>query len=336
MTVNRRVLLTSRPVAIAQAGDFTLDAAALEPPQEGEILVRNAMLSVDPAMRGWTVASGGHGTPLPLGSVMRALASGHVVESRHPEFAVGDVVTGWFGWQEYARVPASAVVRKVLEADLPLSASLGVLGINGVTAYLAMTEFGMPKPGDRVLVSTAAGSVGSAAGQIARMAGARTVGIAGGPVKTALCLDAFGYDAAVDYKAPDWQERLDAACSDGVDVYFDNTAGPIADAAYQRLAVGGRVVLCGLASIQSWEPPPSGPRIERAFLTRRARLAGFALFDWMHRYEETVLHLAGLVRDGRIAYREDVLDGLEACPDALAGLYRGDNLGKRLIRLQGG
>ena len=333
MTANRRVLLSSRPTAVAQASDFTIVEAAVEAPEEGEILVRNTVLSVEPAMRGWTLASANYSAPVQLGSVMRALATGHVVESRHPDYAPGDAVTGWFGWQDYARVPASAVVRKVLETDLPLSLSLGVLGINGVTAYLALTELGLPKAGETVLVSTAAGSVGSAVGQIAKVHGCRTVGIAGGPVKAQLCRDAFGYDAALDYKAAGWAAQLDEACPNGVDVYFDNTAGAISDAAYPRLAVGGRVVVCGTASIQSWDPVPTGPRVERVLLMKRARMAGFVMFDWMHRYEETVGTLAGLVRDGRLAYREDVLEGIEACPDALAGLYRGENLGKRLIRL---
>lgn len=333
MATNRRVLLTARPDGVAQASHFSLDEAPVERPGEGEILVRNSVLSVEPAMRGWTTAGPNYSEPVAIGAVMRALASGHVVESRHPDYAPGDAVTGWFGWQELARVSAAAVVRKVIETDLPLSLSLGVLGINGVTAHLALTGIGEPKPGETVVVSTAAGSVGSAAGQIAKIHGCRTVGIAGGPVKTQLCLDAFGYDAALDYKSEGWAAGLDAACPDGVDIYYDNTCGPISDAVYPRLAVRSRVVLCGTASIQSWSPVPTGPRVERYLLVKRARMQGFVMFDHMHQYEASVAQLAEWVRDGRLAYAEDVLDGLEACPDALAGLYRGDNLGKRLIRL---
>jgi NADPH-dependent curcumin reductase CurA len=224
-------------------------------------------------------------------------------------------------------------MRKIVETDLPRSLALGVLGLNGVTALLALTLIGEPKPGDHVLVSTAAGSVGSAVGQIAKILGCRTIGIAGGAQKVAQCLNLFGYDAAIDYKAPALAEALDAACPNGVQVYFDNTAGAISDAVYPRLAVGARVVICGTASIASWDPWPTGPRVERHLLVKRARVQGFVIFDHMARYEASVATLAGWVRAGQLRYEEDILDGLESCPDALAGLYRGENKGKRLIRL---
>jgi NADPH-dependent curcumin reductase CurA len=284
-------------------------------------------------MRGWIADTGNYSAAVELQSVMRALAVGEVVESRHADFRAGDVVTGWFGWQELAVVDASAVMRKIVETDLPRSLALGVLGLNGVTALLALTLIGEPKAGDSVLVSTAAGAVGSAVGQIAKILGCRTIGIAGGPQKVAQCLDLFGYDAAIDYKTPGLAEALDAACPGGVQVYFDNTAGAISDAVYPRLAIGARVVICGTASIASWDPWPSGPRLERYLLVKRARVQGFVIFDHMARYEAAVTTLAGWVRAGRLRYEEDILEGLESCPDALAGLYRGENKGKRLIRL---
>lgn len=332
---NRQVRLAARPAGIPQAEHFILADGPVPEPPEGGILVRNHFLSVEPAMRGWIADTGNYAAPVAVGAVMRALAAGEVVESRHPDYVPGDRITGWFGWQEFACVPADAVVRKVVEDDLPLSLSLGILGINGVTALLALTRVGEPKPGNTVLVSTAAGAVGSAVGQIARLMGCRTVGIAGGAAKMALCREAFGYDAAIDYRASDLDGAIATACPDGVDVYFDNTAGPISDAVHRHLAIGARVVVCGTAAIAGWEDWPQGPRVERHLLVKRARMQGFVIFDHMADYEGAVRQLADWVRAGKLRYREDILDGLEACPDALAGLYRGENLGKRLIRLDG-
>lgn len=333
MTTNRRTLLTSRPTGIAQAENFGVDEAPVPTPGDGQILIRNQYLSVEPAMRGWIADRGGYAKPIEIGSVMRSLAAGVVEDSRHPDYAKGDKVTGWFGWQDYACVEPEAIVRKVREDDLPISLSLGVLGINGVTAHLALTRVGAPQPGETVLVSTAAGSVGSAVGQIANILGCRSIGIAGGPDKVALCTDAFGYDAAIDYRTGDLDAAIAAACPQGIDVYFDNTAGRISDAVLPQLAIRARVVVCGTASISSWDEWPQGPRVERHLLVKRARMEGFIMFDHMDAYEASVAQLAQWIRDGKLAYREDILDGIEACPDALAGLYRGDNLGKRLIKL---
>lgn len=331
--VNRRVILASRPSGIAQAEHFQIEEGAADAPAAGQILVRNRFLSVEPAMRGWIADTQGYAQPVPLGSTMRALAAGTVVASRHPAFAKGDDVTGWFGWQEYATVDAGSVVRKVVENDLPLSASLGILGINGVTALLALTTIGDPKPGETVVVSSAAGAVGSAAGQIARLLGCRAVGIAGGAQKAALCREMFGYDAALDYRQHDWEAELSTSCPNGVHVYFDNTAGPISDAVHRHLAIGARIVVCGTAAVSDWSEWPIGPRVERHLLVRRARMEGFVIFDHLDRYEEAVARLASWVRSGQLRYREDILDGIAACPDALAGVYRGENTGKRLIRL---
>ena len=331
--MNRQVVLIARPTGVAQAEHFAIREESDPVPVDGQILVRNHFLSVEPAMRGWIADMGNYAAPVAIGAVMRSLAVGEIVESRHPDYRVGECVAGWFGWQDLAAVDADAVVHRVTEIDLPLSLALGVLGINGVTAHLALTRIGEPQPGDTVLVSTAAGSVGSAVGQIAKILGCRTVGIAGGPDKVAQCLTAFGYDAAIDYKAPGLAEAIDRACPGGVNVYFDNTAGVISDAVYPRLAIGARVVICGTASIPAWDPWPTGPRLERHLLVKRARAQGFVIFDHTDRYDASVAILADWVRAGRLRYAEDVLDGMEACPDALAGLYRGENKGKRIIRL---
>ena len=331
--INRQVVLFSRPSGVAQAENFVIREVHVAPPSDGQILVRNEFLSVEPAMRGWIADRGNYSTPVEIGSTMRALAVGEIVELRHPEYRPGEVVSGWFGWQELATVEASAVVRRVVESELPRSLALGALGINGVTALIGLTVIGEPKRGETVVVSTAAGSVGSAVGQIAKILSCRSVGITGGPGKVAQCVEVFGYDAAIDYKAPGLDEAIDKACPDGVNVYFDNTSGVISDTVYPRLAVGARVVICGTASISSWDPWPTGPRIERHLLVKRVREQGFVIMDYMDRWEASVATLADWVRAGKLRYEEDILDGLEACPDALAGLYRGENKGKRLIRL---
>jgi NADPH-dependent curcumin reductase CurA len=331
---NRLVRLRSRPLGIPGAEHFEIVEEPLRPLRDGQILVRNHFLSVEPAMRGWVNEASNYAEPVPIGAVMRSFAAGEITASRHTDYAVGDKVMGSFGWQDYAVTEASAVIRKIKEDDLPLSLSLGVLGINGITAYLAFFEIGRPRAGDTVVISTAAGAVGSAVGQLAKLAGCRTVGIAGGRKKVELCLSAFGYDAAIDYKAEAPLETgLAWACPDGVDVYFDSTSGAISDAVLGRLSNGARVVICGTAAVPVWDPPPLGPRVERTLLTKRARMEGFVVFDYRHRYEEAINRLARLVRAGTLVYREDLLPGIESCPDAIAGLYRGENLGKRLIRL---
>ncbi len=333
-TANRQVRLKSRPVGIPEASHFEIVEAPVPALEAGQFLVRNAFLSVDPAMRGWVNAAQNYSPPVAIGEVMRAYTAGVVIASRHRAYPDGTKVMGQLGWQQFVVDDGHHVIRKVREDDLPLSLALGVLGLNGVTAYFGLLDVGQPQPGDTVVVSTAAGAVGSAVGQIAKIAGCRTVGIAGGPVKTALCRDAFGYDAAIDYKAtPDMAAAIAEACPGGVNVYFDNTNGPITDAVLAHLAIGARIAICGTASLASWDPWPQGPRVQRHLLVKRARMQGFLASDFYHRYGEAVGRLAGWVRDGRLKYREEFLDGLDAAPGAIAGLYRGENLGKRLIRL---
>lgn len=332
-TINRQVLLKARPSGIPQAEHFEIVETPAPQAGDGQVLVRNLYLSVEPAMRGWVSAVANYSQPVGIGEVMRSFAVGRVVESRATGFHEGDLVVGMFGWQDYAAVDAAKVERRFDEAGLPASAALGVLGINGLTAYFGLLDVGQPKAGETVVVSTAAGAVGSCVGQIAKIHDCRSVGIAGGAVKTAQCLDEFGYDAAIDYKAGGLEAALDAACPSGIDVYFDNTAGSISDAVLQRLNVGARVVICGTASVSSWDPWPQGPRVERHLLVKRARMQGFVIFDYAKHYDEALPVLADWVRNGRIRYREDILDGIERAPEAIAGLYRGENLGKRLIRL---
>jgi NADPH-dependent curcumin reductase len=330
----RRVVLKSRPNGIPEAEHFEIVAAPVPEPGERTFVVRNEFLSVDPAMRGWVNAAQNYSRPVAIGEVMRSYAAGEVAASRHPAFKEGDKVMGQLGWQDYA-LSDGVGVRLVRETDLPLSLALGVLGLNGRTAYFGLLDLGQPRPGDTVVVSTAAGSVGSAVGQIAKIMGCRTVGIAGGAEKVRLCRELFGYDAALDYKSERaLSDAVAAACPRGLNIYYDNTSGAVSDAVLPHLAVGARIVICGTASVASWDPPPMGPRVERHLLVKRARMQGFVAFDFEHRTEEAVARLAAWVRDGRLRYREEVLDGIEECPGAIAGLYRGENLGKRIVRLR--
>jgi NADPH-dependent curcumin reductase len=332
---NQQVVLKSRPADIPQADNFEIVVSEIPDLRDGEMLVRNLYLSVEPAMRGWVSSVANYSEPVAIGAVMRSFAAGEVLESMHPGFKPGDKVMGMFGWQEFAVVGSAAVTRKVYEDDLPLSLSLGVTGLNGLTAYFGLLEVGCPRPGDTVVVSTASGAVGSAVGQIAKLSGCRTVGIAGGPAKVAQCREMFGYDAAIDYKGDHLASELAAICPSGIDVYFDNTGGAISDTVLRHLAIGARVVICGTASVSSWDPWPNGPRAERHLLVKRARMQGFVIFDYAPRFEEAIKRLAQWVRDRRLRYSEDILEGIEHAPGAIAGLYRGENTGKRLIRIRG-
>jgi NADPH-dependent curcumin reductase CurA len=327
---NRRVLLARRPTGIPQPEDFSLDAVPVPEPGPGEILVRNLYLSVDPAQRGWASAEANYSQPVPLGGPMRALAVGIVVRSNSPEVAEGECLYGWFGWQDYAAVPGSAIFRRCREA-VPLSAHAGLLGLNGLTAYLGLIALGRPRSGETVLVSTAAGAVGSLVGQIARNLGCRPIGLTGNDAKVARCREAFGYAAAYNYRTEDWAAALSREAPDGVNVYFDNVGGPILDAALRRMAVGGRIVQCGTASVASWTETPTGPRVEREILTRRLVWSGFVVLDHKARFEEAVAELAGWHAEGRITLDEDVSEGIEAAPGAIAALYRGENRGKKLV-----
>lgn len=329
----RRVVLASRPAGIPQAEHFRVEDAPVPTPGPGEFLVRNEFLSVEPAMRGWVNATANYSAAVGIGEVMRSFAAGRVIASRHPGYQEGDAVMGMLGWQDYALSDGRAIRRKIGEHDLPLSLSLGVLGINGATAWFSFSELARARPGDTVVVSTAAGGVGSAVGQIAKLAGCRTVGIAGGPDKCRQCIAEFGYDAAVDYKSPTFEQDLQQACPAGVDVYHDNTSGAISDAVMRLLNKQARVIVCGTASVANWDDWPLGPRVERHLLNKSASMHGFLIWDYEHRYDEAVARLAGWVRQGRLRYREDVLDGIELAPGSIADLYAGSNTGKRLIRL---
>jgi NADPH-dependent curcumin reductase len=333
-TINRQVWLRSRPNGIPQAHDFDLREAAIPAIQAGEFLIRNHYLSADPAMRGWIADKSTYWPRIEVGDTMRAFSVGEVLETKNPDYAVGDRVMGIFGWQDYAAAKPQQVMRKVRETDLPLSLSLGVLGLNGMTAYFGTLEVLQPKAGDTVVVSTAAGGVGSAAGQIAKIKGARVVGVAGGPEKVRQCIEEFGYDAAIDYKRTrDLDAALEQQCPNGIDAFFDNTSGAIHDAVLRRINLHSRIAICGTASYASWDPWNEGPRPERHLLVKRATMRGFLTTDFAPRYEEAAAALAGWIREGKLKYREDILPGIESAPGSIEKLYSGENRGKLIIRL---
>jgi NADPH-dependent curcumin reductase CurA len=330
---NRRVILTTRPTDIPQPEHFTLDECEVPDLGDGELLIRNRFLSVDPAQRGWALAEANYSTPVALGTAMRALAVGEVIASRDPEFRVGQHLYGWFDWQAYCICRADAVLRRVDRSAVPLSANASLLGINGLAAFIGLTRFGRPEPGEWVLVSTAAGSVGSFVGQFAHRLGARPVGLTSSRAKAKRCLERYAYEHVALYNEAGWAEELGQFAPEGMNVFFDSAGGEILDAGIRHMARHGRVVQCGTASIQAWSPPPQGPRHEREVLARRLQWGGFVIFDHVREFETAARTLIDWHHRGDLVIDEDISIGLETAPDSIAGLYRGENLGKRLIQL---
>lgn len=332
---NRHVILRDRATGLPTPDLFEMAEGDAPVTGDGEVLINNIYVTADPGMKGW-ISKARNYASVETGTTMHSFSVGIVVESNNPEISEGDVVAANTGWAEYSVAnPSLPTFRKLDPNVAPLSTALGILGINGFTAYFGLLAVGQPKAGDTVLVSTAAGAVGSAVGQIAKIKGCRTIGIAGGAEKTALCTDVFGFDEAIDYKAVD---SLDAAirqaCPDGIDVYYDNVGGATLDIVLGQVNLHGCVVICGTASTNAWIPQPTGLRPERNLLVKRIRMEGFLTFDYAHRYGEAHDDLSEWVRDGKIQYREDIVDGLENAGAALAGLYEGKNMGRQLIRVR--
>ena len=330
---NKQVLLISRPKGIPTADNFQIVESVLPVITRDQVLVRNIYLSVEPAMKGWVSATENYAEPVALNSVMRSFATGVVIDSLHPNFLPGEFVTGLFGWQEYALVEAGVIDRKIAAHSLPISTSLGVLGLNGMTAYFGLLDIGRPLSEETVVVSTAAGAVGSCVGQIAKLKNCHTIGITGSQEKVDLCRQLYQYDQAINYNDEKFEKELAQACPKGIDVYFDNTGGIISDAVLQLLNIGGRIVVCGTSSISNWEEHPIGPRQERKILVNRARMEGFLVFDYKERYPEALAALTEWVSAGLIKYREEILCGIEEAPCSISSLYQGKNLGKRLIQI---
>ena len=329
---NLRVLLVERPLGLPRESDFQIEECPIGEPGEGEVLVRQSYMSLDPAMRGWMTARRSYVPPIQLGEVMRALGVGEVVRSNAENLAVGDVVAGLIGWQRFA-VMESRDLQQV-PAGIDAKLALGPLGMTGLTAYFGLLDIGEPQEGDTVLVSGAAGAVGSMVGQIAAIKGCRAVGIAGSDEKCAWLSDEVGYDAAINYKTT---ESLDAAiaaaCPEGVDVFFDNVGGETLDTALRYINRGARVVICGAISAYNATEPLPGPMNYIHLLIKRARMEGFIVMDYESRYPEAFAELGAWLAAGRLQYRFHVVSGLENAPAALGMLFDGSNNGKLLVEV---
>jgi NADPH-dependent curcumin reductase CurA len=331
--LNRQVLLAARPTGYPEIADFEVVETTIPVPGPGEILVRTLYLSLDPYMRHRIGDARSYAPPAPLGEVMIGGIVGEIAVSHRAEWRVGDIVEGRLGWQQYA-VSDGAGLARVDPSLAPVSTALGVLGMPGLTAYFGLLEIGRPRPGDTVVVSAASGAVGAVVGQIARISGCRVVGIAGGARKIAYLADELGFDGAIDYKAEDdLGAALAAACPDGIDVYFDNVGGAIADAALDNLARGARVAICGTISQSSLAAPEPGPRVQGKLMNAWASMQAFNVFQFSARHDVARARLAGWLGDGRLTYREDVVDGIENAPGAFIGLLRGANFGKLIVKV---
>ncbi|MFF7104621.1 NADP-dependent oxidoreductase [Streptomyces nigra] len=329
---NHQVRLAARPVGEPRPTDWEHTEEPVGEPGDGEFLVQVLYLSIDPAMRGWMNAGRSYIRPVEIGEVMRAGAIGRVIASRHHGFAVGDHVSGSFGVQEFC-VSDGRGVTTVDPAAAPLPTYLGALGMSGLTAYFGLVDIGRPEPGQTVVVSGAAGAVGSVAGQVAKALGCRVVGIAGGEEKCRLLVDEFGFDAAIDYRGEDIRKALRTHAPEGVDVYFDNVGGDVLDAVLPRLARGARVVVCGAIS-QYNSTEPKGPANYLSLLVNRATMTGMVVFDYADRYPEGVAQLAAWRAEGRLTSLDDVATGgVAAFPDTLMRLFRGENRGKLVLKI---
>ncbi|HWS79305.1 MAG TPA: NADP-dependent oxidoreductase [Thermomonas sp.] len=330
--VNRQFRLAARPVGLPKASDWTLSAEPVRDPGEGELLIRIEYVSLDPAMRGWMNEGKSYVPPVGIGEVMRAYSGGEVVASNNDRFPVGSKVTGVFGVQEYA-ISDGKGAREVDTALAPLPTYLSVLGMTGMTAYFGLLDVGAAKEGDTVVVSGAAGAVGTVVGQVARIKRCRVVGIAGGADKCRYLVDELGFDAAIDYKHEDVRAALRQHCPKGIDVYFDNVGGEILDIALGQLAMHARVVICGAISQYNATDGVKGPANYLSLLVNRARMQGMVVFDYAARYGEAAREMAGWLADGRLKSREDIVEGFDTFPDTLLRLFRGENTGKLLLKV---
>ena len=331
MNCNRQWLYAKQPAGKIGPDTFQWHEAAMPSPQAGEVLVKTRMLSLDPANRAWMMGKT-YRDALEPGQVMSGFAIGEVVESKSGGLKAGDIVEGDWGWQEYAALPARRLFKRTTKA--PLELLIGPLSVTGLTAYFGLLEIGQPKPGDTVLVSAAAGAVGTMVGQIAKLSGCRVVGTAGGQDKCDWLVRELGFDAAVDYKAAGVRRAIAAACPNGIDDYFDNTGGPVLDAALSLMNLRGRIACCGNVSQYDVDKPAPGPMaVPGLIVTKRLRMEGFIVMDFYDRRAEAEARLAQWVADGRIKAIVDVIDGLENAPQALIGLFEGTNRGKRAVRV---
>ncbi|HUZ29119.1 MAG TPA: NADP-dependent oxidoreductase [Solirubrobacteraceae bacterium] len=331
---NTQWVLASRPEGMVAPSNFERREQEVGQPGEGQLLVRNLYLSLDPAMRGWMSDAPSYIPPVQIGEVMRGGCVAEVVSSSAAGFAEGELVFGMFGWQDYAVVDVAGPgpVSKLPEGLAPIDA-LSALGWTSLTAYFGLEDVGKPEPGETVVVSGAAGATGSVVGQLAKLKGCRVIGIAGGPDKCAWLTDDLGFDGAIDYHAEDVSRRLKELCPDGIHVFWDNVGGEILEAALNRLALHGRVVFCGAISGYNDSTPPPGPRNYINVLVRRARVEGFLVFDYVDQMPQALAALAPLVQSGQLRTREDIREGLTSAPEALVDLFTGAHLGKLMVHI---
>ena len=334
---NTRIVLASRPEGAPTPADFRIEHTPLPTPRNGQVLLRNRWLSLDPYMRGRMNAGRSYAAPVELGEVMDGGTVSEVVQSLHPAWSPGDLVLAHAGWQTYAVVDGESLRRKLDPAGLPVQTALGVHGMPGFTAYAGLREIGKPQHGETVVVAAASGPVGATVGQIAKLHGARAVGIAGGPDKVAHVRDELGFDVALDHRADDFAERLAAACPDGIDVYFENVGGAVFDAVLPLLNDFARIPVCGLVAHYNDTAPRNGPdrvpQLMSLVLTRHLTVRGFIQRDFIALYPEFVREMGQWLRDGRIRYREDVVEGLAHAPAAFIGMLSGGNFGKLLVKI---
>ena len=335
---NRMVKLARRPKGMTTRADFTIEDGPIPQPGPGEIRVKIEYISLDPAMRGWMNDVKSYVPPVAIGAVMRSFSAGRVDASNHPDFKVGDAVVGTLGVQRYAVADATGSGRdRIYKVDTnlaPLQRWIGGLGMPGMTAYFGLLDVLKPKAGETVLVSAASGAVGSVVGQLAKLHGCRTVGIAGGADKCRYVKDELGFDACVDYKAGNLAADLKAACPNGIDCYFENVGGEILDTVLMQMNVFGRIAVCGLISAYNATEMPAGPKNFRAVLTQRLRVQGLIVFDWADRAQEAVGALGKWHKEGKLKLKEDVREGgVDAYPDVLNLLYTGGNFGKLVLKV---
>jgi NADPH-dependent curcumin reductase len=335
--VNRQILLAARPMGMPKPSDWEHVSGPVSDPGEGGIVIRNQMLSLDPAMRGWMNDGKSYIRPVAIGEVMRAGGVGEVVVSNNAKFPVGSVVSSMCNVQDYCSLPGN-LVEKVgtVKIDLrvaPLEKWLNSLGMPGMTAYFGLLEVGLPKAGETVVVSGAAGAVGQTVGQVAKIKGCRVVGIAGGQDKCNFVVNEMGFDACIDYKSGSVRDGLKQHCPDGVDVYFDNVGGEILDTVLTRINQKARIVICGAISQYNNTTAVKGPSNYLSLLVNRARMEGIVVFDYADRYGVAVKDIAGWMAEGKFKSREDVVDGLENFPSTLLKLFSGENFGKLILKV---
>jgi len=332
---NRQWVLTKRPDGMVGEENFTWkEEVEIKQIQDGEFLVKNLYLSFDPAQRGWMEDRKSYVPPVQIGEVMRAGSVAQVIESRNSSFKEGDIVEGTFGWQDYAITDGTGLLRaKKVPSDIPITTPLSIFGITGMTAYFGLLEIGKPIAGDTVLISGAAGSTGSIAGQIAKIKECEVIGIAGGAEKCRWLTEEVNFNAAIDYKEANMRHAIREVCPKGVNVVFDNVGGDFLDAALTKLCLNARIVLCGAISRYNEKTLPPGPTNYMSLIFMRAKMEGFIVTDFLEKYPEAIEEMKSWVNEGKIIYKEDIQEGLENAPKTLQRLYTGKNKGKQLLKL---